>query len=99
MITAIDKIEKLVGMVADDLLQASTSKDERVEGLRVLHPYYSALKKASKGVEESEDDGITMGDLRGDLHRVEIADAQRAVSSHRGRRARRNGAAAEQPDT
>jgi len=76
--TALTEIEKLVDKVAKEALQDDLALHEKVEALKVLTPYYQALKKDTK----SEDtETSTMDDFAKAMKEPNAAQ----VRSHRGR--------------
>ena len=68
--SAIEDIEKLVQKTAQEALKDNSSLQFKIDALRAMGPYYSALKKiANKEVPESDEP--TMGDLRRQLDAAE----------------------------
>jgi hypothetical protein len=70
MKSVVDDIEKLVADVAKEALSSKTSLQEKMDALKLLAPYYTALKKKGKTDDETSDEP-TMGELRNRLRVVE----------------------------
>ena len=68
--TVLSDIEKLVETTAKQALEKDTSIQSRIDALKVIAPYYGALKKAA-GKDPDESDEPTMGDLRRQLDEAE----------------------------
>ena len=64
--TTIDDIEKLVQTTAKKALEESTPLQERIDALRAIGPYYTALKKAAGQTEEPSDEP-TMDEMRSQI--------------------------------
>lgn len=64
--TTLSDIEKLVETTAKQALESDTSLQNRMDTLKILGPYYLALKKA-EGVEPPESDEPTMDDMRSQI--------------------------------
>lgn len=78
MKTAIVAIEELVRSVADNAAQGKVKLSEKTEALRVLAPYYVALKKGRVG---SEDEKVTISRLQDAVRQAEDSNG-RTVSDH-----------------
>jgi|HubBroStandDraft_4_1064222.scaffolds.fasta_scaffold00027_2 hypothetical protein len=65
--TTLADIEKLVQTTAQKALEDATPLQERIDALRAIGPYYTALKKAAG--QESPDSGgdPTMDDMRSQI--------------------------------
>ena len=61
--TTLSDIEKLARNTAQKALETDTPLQERIDALKALTPYYTALKKAA-GNEEPSSDEPTMEDMR-----------------------------------
>ena len=61
--TTLSDIEKLAQKTAQNALETDTPLQERIDALKALTPYYTALKKAA-GNEEPSSDEPTMEDMR-----------------------------------
>jgi hypothetical protein len=68
--TVVDDIEKLVADVAKEALSGNKNLQEKMDALKLLAPYYTALKKKGKTDDEASDEP-TMGELRNRLRLVE----------------------------
>jgi hypothetical protein len=65
--TTLSDIEKLVQTTAKNALEKDTPLQERIDALKVIAPYYTALKKAA-GQEPAEGgDEPTMDDMRSQI--------------------------------
>ena len=68
--TILPDIEKLAQQTAKEALKDNTPLQSKIDALKVLSPYYSALKKIDSK-EPAESDEPTMGDLRRQLDAAE----------------------------
>jgi len=66
--TTLHDIEKLAQTVAKNALQADTPLQSMIEALKILTPYYTALKKAA-GQEEPSSDEPTMDEMRSQIEK------------------------------
>jgi hypothetical protein len=82
---AVKAIEKLVHAVADSAVQGKVKVSEKIEALRVLAPYYVALKKHKVHATANEPDEVTIGRLQDAVRDIEVSNGGRAVPGHRGR--------------
>jgi hypothetical protein len=64
--TTLSDIEKLAQKTAQKALEADTPLQERIDAIRALTPYYTALKKAA-GQEEPSSDEPTMDEMRSQI--------------------------------
>lgn len=80
-LSALSEIEKLVSKVSCGALDESVAFQDRVEALKVLTPYYIALKKERATTDE--DDG-TMADLAKSIKEPENGPVK--VRGYPGRR-------------
>ena len=64
--TTLTDIEKLVETTAKQALEKDTTIQSRIDALKVIAPYYTALKKAA-GVDLPESDEPTMADMRSQI--------------------------------
>jgi hypothetical protein len=74
--TALSDIEKLVETTAKQALQEDTPLQSRVEALKTLASYYTALKKAA-GQESPSSDEPTMDDMRSQIEQENGNGGQR----------------------
>jgi hypothetical protein len=82
MTKALDAIEKLVISIANKAMENDVDLCNRVDALKVLTPYYNALRKSEPPVEVPSDDE-TMDDLQAQVR--EVANGG-TVSARNGRR-------------
>lgn len=76
-------IEKLAQSIAKDAMKADTSLQDRIDALKVLTPYYTALTKQKKA--PADDDGEpTFADLTRQIE--EHANGTPEVRTRRGNR-------------
>jgi hypothetical protein len=66
MTTTLQDIEKLAQKTAQKALEPDTPLNERIDALKSLTPYYTALKKAA-GNEEPASDEPTMDQMRSQI--------------------------------
>jgi hypothetical protein len=66
MTTTLSDIEKLVQTTATQALEADTPLQSRIDALKVLGIYYTALKKAA-GQSEEPSDEPTMDEMRSQI--------------------------------
>ena len=66
--TTLSDIEKLVETTAKQALQNDTSLQDRVDALKILHPYYAALKKA-EGLPAEGGDEPTIADMQAQIEK------------------------------
>jgi len=78
-------IEKLVLAIAEKAAKSAKNLSEQMEALRVLAPYYAALKKHKVHATAEEPDEITIGNLQNAVRDVEEGNG-RTVSHHQRRR-------------
>ena len=81
---AVAAIEKLVHSVANSAAERGTKVSERIEALRVLAPYYAALKKHKVHATVDEPDEMTIGGLQSEVRKVENRNGK-TVSGHQRR--------------
>ena len=62
--TTLQDIEKLVQTTAKNALEKDTPLQERIDALKVIAPYYTALKKAAGSPADEAGDEPTMDDMR-----------------------------------
>lgn len=88
--STLTKIEHLAATLAEKAAQESTTVSEMTEAVKVLGPYYTALKKAKDASADDDADDDSMGAIQAELARVtEKPNGGQAVSnrSRRGRSA------------
>ena len=74
--TALFDIEKLVETTAKQALEKETPIQSRIDALKVIAPYYAALKKAA-GQELPSSDEPTMDDMRSQIEQENGNGGQR----------------------
>jgi Lhr-like helicase len=82
--SAISAIEELVRSVANSTARGKVKLGEKMEALRVLAPYYAALKKTRAIASDEEKDEITIGNLQNAVRNLEDGNGG-TVPDHRGR--------------
>lgn len=84
----LDEIEKLVLLASEQAAREGTTLQEKTDLLKVLAPYYGALKKAKSRADDEppDDDSPTMGDLQRRLRVVEQEPDSGGRISPEGRR-------------
>ena len=82
---AVKAIEKLVQSVASSAAERGTKVSQRIEALRVLAPYYAALKKHKIHATADAPDEVTIDGMQKELRNVEdeqtVSDHQRGNGS------------------
>ena len=85
--TLLKNIEKLVAEVAEAATLADVPLHDKMDALKLLQPYYAALKKAEgkPADDDGSEGGLTMSGMRRRLHVVEQepADGSRVETSSR----------------
>lgn len=71
MSEVLEEIEKLAGQVVKKALSDDIPMQEKMDALKLLTPYYTALKKAKTRLDEPPDGEPTMADMRAQLHDAE----------------------------
>lgn len=80
-------IEAAARKLAQTVVKDGVSAAEMTEAVKVLAPYYTALKKAEGKSDDDPSDGTTMSALQEALHEAEEVDhGGRTVSRHQRRR-------------
>ena len=79
-------IEKLAAEVAKSALTADNGIETRIDALKVLTPYYTALKKAQGQADPDQPDEPTMAAFQDRLRQAEEKPNGGTVPSHRHRR-------------
>lgn len=69
MTTTLQEIEKLARKTAEQALEKDTPIDKRIDALKVLGVYYSALKKAAGQDPAEGGDEPTMDDMRSQIEK------------------------------
>ena len=74
-VDAVDEIEKLVLSATEQVAREGSTLQEKTDLLKVLAPYYGALKKAKSRADDEppDDDNPTMGDLQ---RRLRVVDQE-----------------------
>jgi len=83
---AVLAIEKLVLAIAEKAQKSAKNLHEQMEALRVLAPYYAALKKNKVHATADETDEITISHLQNAVRDTEEGNGRRALSGHKRRR-------------
>jgi len=78
-------IEKLVLVIAEKAAKSAKNLREQMEALRVLAPYYTALKKHKVHATADETDEITISHLQNAVRSAEEGNGRRAVPDHKRR--------------
>lgn len=65
--TTLSDIEKLVETTAKQALEKTTTIEQRIDALKVIAPYYTALKKAAGQDPPAEGGEPTMDDMRSQI--------------------------------
>jgi len=81
---AIAAIEELVRSVAGSAAQSKVKLSEKTEALRVLAPYYVALKKHKIDITDEPAEAVTIGNLQDAVRKAEDHNG-RAVPDHQRR--------------
>ena len=76
--TTLSDIEKLVQKTAQEALKDTTPLQERVDALKVIAPYYGALKKLEPKGDDADGDEPTMDEMRS---QIEESGNARAVQT------------------
>jgi hypothetical protein len=85
MKSPVSAIEELVRSVADSAAQGKVKVSERIEALRVLAPYYIALKKHKIDPSTDNDvEAVSIGRLQDAVRQAEDGNGQ-TVSDHKRR--------------
>lgn len=87
--STLSKIEHLAAALADKAAQESTTVSEMTEAVKVLGPYYTALKKAKDPADDPPDEE-SIGAIQADLVRLEKGNGGQAVSGRRRGRSASN---------
>jgi hypothetical protein len=85
MKSPVSAIEELVRVVADSASRGKLKATERLEALRVLAPYYAAMKKARIAASDSEVEEITINRLQHAVKELEDSNGQAVPDHQRGR--------------
>jgi hypothetical protein len=87
MSNALKKIERFIANLAASLEKEDTELGLKIEGAKVLAPYYSSLKKAEARTDgETDDDDLTMSGIQEQLAKVTEVGNGGTVPRHRRRR-------------
>lgn len=80
--TAENDIEALASKIAKEAISDDMSFAEKLDALKILTPYYTALKKQN-GSKSSDDDndGPSFSDFRNDLHKIVTQEQHNGVES------------------
>jgi hypothetical protein len=82
---AVKAIEKLVLVIAEKSSKSAKNLREQLEALRVLAPYYTALKKHKVHATSDEPDEVTIGHLQNALRNAEDHNGGTVPDHQRGR--------------
>ena len=86
-VNPLEEIEKLVLLASEQAAREGTTLQEKTDLLKVLAPYYAALKKANRAdAEPPDDDSPTMGDLQRRLRVVDQEPGNGGSVASTGRR-------------
>ena len=84
--TTLSDIEKLAQKTALEALKEDTSIQTRIDALKSLTPYYTALKKvAGQETAESAGDEPTMDDMRQQINKQETGNGRAVQTRSRSR--------------
>ena len=82
--SVIQAIEELARSVAQAAVTGKTKVNDKIEALRVLDPYYAALKKHKVHITADDSDETTIGGMQNALREAE--GNGRTVPDHKRRR-------------
>jgi len=83
--TILSDIEKLAAEVAKNALEQDTGIESRIDALKVLTPYYNALKKAQGQTDPDPPDQPTMAAFQDRLRQAEEKPNGGTVPNHQRR--------------
>ena len=86
MSIALTKIERFIANLATSLENKDIDLALKIEGAKVLGPYYSAMKKAEIQPDDADDEDITISGLQDQLAKVTEAPNGGTVPRHKRRR-------------